>query len=119
MSAPGRRRRTAGRRPGNRRIGDSRWLHSPRVRRQEEALFESGQPPRLARRLACGVAAAVALALPTGAMAAAPPQPYGKHDAGGFRNVLPPAQGANASVQDIIAFRRPAECRPTATTSLG
>src|SRR5215211_2985831 len=118
-SARGGRRRTAGRRQGNRRIGGSRWLHAPRVRRQEEALFEAGQPPRLARRLACGVATAVALALPTGAMAAAPPQPYGKHDAGGFRNVLPPAQGANASLQDIIAFEATGRRPPHSDDQLG
>ncbi|HKH14109.1 MAG TPA: penicillin acylase family protein, partial [Solirubrobacterales bacterium] len=65
------------------------------------------------------MATAVALALPTGAMAAAPPQPYGKHDAGGFRNVLPPAQGANASLQDIIAFQATGRMPPHSDDQLG
>src|SRR4051812_5724191 len=44
-------------------------------------------------------------AAPTSAAAAGPePQPYGAHDAGGFRNVLPPGQGHNANLGDIAAF---------------
>src|SRR5215208_3791870 len=83
------------------------------MRRQEEALFRSGPPPRTARRLAYGVLAAAALAFPAGAAAAvAPPQPYGHHDAGGFLNVLPPAQGTNANLQDIIAFESTGKMPP-------
>jgi acyl-homoserine lactone acylase PvdQ len=88
------------------------------MRRQEEALFRSGQPPRFARRLAYGVLAAVLLALPAGASAAAQPQPYGKNDAGGFRNVLPPAQGANASIDEIAAFQATGKLPPHARDQL-
>ena len=43
-------------------------------------------------------AAALALALLPSAASAATPQPYGTHDAGGFRNVLPPERpGSRAS----------------------
>src|SRR5436190_821641 len=82
------------------------------VRRQEEALFGSGEPPRLARRLACGVMAAVALALPASAMAGAPVEPYGKHDSGGFRNVLPPAQGTDANLAQIAQFEATGKMPP-------
>src|SRR5215212_10313285 len=83
------------------------------MRRQEEALFfGSGQPPRSARRLACWVLAAVALALPASAAAAAPVEPYAKHDAGGFRNVLPPAQGTNANINQIGQFEATGKMPP-------
>jgi acyl-homoserine lactone acylase PvdQ len=82
------------------------------MRRQEEALFRSGQPPRVARRLAYAAIAAIALALPASAMAAAPVEPYGKHDAGGFRNVLPPGQGANANAAQIAQFEATGKVPP-------
>ena len=48
-------------------------------------------------------AACVATVAP--AAAAGPePDPYGTHDAGGFRNVLPPGQGHNANASDLLAF---------------
>jgi acyl-homoserine lactone acylase PvdQ len=59
------------------------------------------------------------LALPVGAMAAASPEPYGKHDAGGFRNVLPPAQGGNASLHDITVFEATGEKPPNSDDQLG
>ena len=74
------------------------------MRRQEEALLRSGQPPRIARRLAYVVLAVVALALPAWSMAAAPVEPYGKHDAGGFRDVLPPGQRVDANAAQISQF---------------
>jgi acyl-homoserine lactone acylase PvdQ len=39
-----------------------------------------------------------------GASAAPSPSPYRHNDFGGFRNVLPPAQGANANLAQIAAF---------------
>jgi acyl-homoserine lactone acylase PvdQ len=65
------------------------------------------------------VLTAAALVVPATAMAAPPPQPYGKHDAGGFRNVLPPAQGANANLQDIIAFQATGRMPPHSDDQLG
>jgi acyl-homoserine lactone acylase PvdQ len=65
------------------------------------------------------VLAAAALAIPASAVAAAPTQPYGKHDSGGFRNVLPPAQGTNASLQDIIAFESTGKLPPHTQDQLG
>jgi acyl-homoserine lactone acylase PvdQ len=79
----------------------------------------SGQPPRSARRLAFGVLAAIVLAFPASAMAAAPTQPYGKHDAGGFRNVLPPAQGTNANINQIGQFESTGKLPPHAQDQLG
>jgi acyl-homoserine lactone acylase PvdQ len=39
------------------------------------------------------------------AVAAGPaPEPYGAHDSGGFRNVLPAGQGHNANLSDLAAF---------------
>src|SRR6266508_2063907 len=38
------------------------------------------------------------------AAATVQPEPYGTHDAGGFRNVLPPGQGHNANASDLLAF---------------
>src|SRR5437763_11894476 len=74
------------------------------MRRMEEALFRCGWPPRFARRFALGMALAT-LSLPASAAAAGPqPEPYGAHDAGGFRNVLPPAQGTDANTAQIGAF---------------
>jgi acyl-homoserine lactone acylase PvdQ len=89
------------------------------MRRQEEALFGPGQPPRTARRLAFGVLAAIALAFPASAIAAAPIQPYGKHDAGGFRNVLPPAQGTNANLNQITQFEATGKMPPHTQDQLG
>jgi acyl-homoserine lactone acylase PvdQ len=100
-------------------MGTHSSLNSPRMRRREEALFGSGQPPRSARRLALGVLAAVALGLPASAAAAPPAQPYGKHDAGGFRNVLPPAQGANATLDQIIAHQATGKMPPHSDDQLG
>jgi acyl-homoserine lactone acylase PvdQ len=60
-------------------------------------------PPR--SPLAATAAVLAALIIPGSAHARAPePQPYGKHDAGGFLNILPPAQGANANALEIAAF---------------
>src|SRR3954452_1239147 len=89
------------------------------VRRQEEALFGSGKPPRFARRLTCGVLAAVALAFPAGAVAGAPIEPYGKHDSGGFRNVLPPAQGTDANLNQILQFEATGKMPPHTQDQLG
>jgi acyl-homoserine lactone acylase PvdQ len=36
---------------------------------------------------------------------AAPPQPYGTNDAGGFRNVLPPGENGLANLAQIFSFR--------------
>jgi acyl-homoserine lactone acylase PvdQ len=45
------------------------------------------------------------LLVPAGAALAAPtPEPYGKHDSGGFHNVLPPGEGGLANVAQIAAF---------------
>jgi acyl-homoserine lactone acylase PvdQ len=54
-------------------------------------------------RGAAVVCALVALALPASAVAAPRPQPYGKNDAGGFRDVLPP--GTNGLVNGVDAAR--------------
>jgi len=58
------------------------------------------------RRGTKGTVAVVAW-LATVAIVAAPAsaqvQPYGTNDYGGFRNILPPGQGKNASVADILA----------------
>jgi acyl-homoserine lactone acylase PvdQ len=51
------------------------------------------------------IAAAALAAFATSAGAAPPtPGPYGQNDFGGFRNILPPAQGANANLAQIGAF---------------
>jgi acyl-homoserine lactone acylase PvdQ len=46
------------------------------------------------------------LAFPAATASAAPPTPgaYQQNDFGGFRNILPPAQGANANSNQIAAF---------------
>src|SRR5207249_5270452 len=45
------------------------------------------------------------LALPAAASAAPPvPQPYGKNDAGGFRDVLPPGTNGFDNAVDLAAF---------------
>ena len=61
----------------------------------------------------------MALALPAGAIAAPPAEPYGKHDAGGFRNVLPPAQGRNANLADIARFESTGQRPPHTDDQLG
>ena len=53
--------------------------------------------PRLAAHCPFGGCPASAGAAPT-------PQPYGTHDSGGFRNVLPPGQGGLANAAQIAAF---------------
>ena len=51
------------------------------------------------------VAALAASLLAAGAAVAAPaPQPYGKNDAGGFLNILPPGQNGHADAAQVIAF---------------
>jgi len=49
-------------------------------------------------------AAALLLALLPSFAAAATPQPYGTHDAGGFRNVLPPGEAGVESISQAISF---------------
>jgi acyl-homoserine lactone acylase PvdQ len=59
------------------------------------------------RRLGtAGLIAAAFLALSVANASAAPPTPapYHHNDFGGFRNILPPAQGANANLTQIGAF---------------
>jgi hypothetical protein len=46
----------------------------------------------------------VAALLVTVAPASAQVEPYGTNDYGGFRNILPPGQGSNASVTDIVSY---------------
>jgi acyl-homoserine lactone acylase PvdQ len=60
---------------------------------------------RLKRVSIVAVTGAAVVAL-TGASAGAAPQPgaYHKNDFGNFRNILPPAQGANANSAQIAAF---------------
>ncbi|MCU0298729.1 MAG: penicillin acylase family protein [Candidatus Nanopelagicales bacterium] len=55
------------------------------------------------RRLAVPIAAVSALAM--AAPANADPGTYGKNDAGGFRNVLPPGQNGLDTLGQILAFR--------------
>jgi acyl-homoserine lactone acylase PvdQ len=60
------------------------------------------------RRLgAVALVAGVFLALSAATATAAPPTPgaYKQNDYGGFRNILPPAQGANANASQIAAFQ--------------
>ncbi|MDX6637547.1 MAG: hypothetical protein QOJ01_1058, partial [Solirubrobacterales bacterium] len=61
---------------------------------------------RAKTRLLAGILSGVVLAavLPAAAIAAPTPKPYGYHDAGGFRNVLPPGEGTTANLSDILAF---------------
>jgi acyl-homoserine lactone acylase PvdQ len=44
------------------------------------------------------------LALAPAASAAPAPLPYGEHDAGGFRNILPPGQNGMANLPQLAAF---------------
>ena len=91
---------------GNWRPARGERLQSPRVRRLEEALFNGSEPPRGARRLIfVPILVILALALSAPASAAPTPQPYGTHDAGGFRNVLPNGQGSNANALQIAAYQ--------------
>src|SRR4051812_11724321 len=53
---------------------------------------------------AIALIALIAAVVPPAASAAVTPDPYGAHDAGGFRNVLPPGQGHDANLGDIAAF---------------
>jgi acyl-homoserine lactone acylase PvdQ len=50
------------------------------------------------------VAAVLAVFVPS-AGAAPAPRPYGHNDHGGFRNILPPAQGRNANLAQVAAFQ--------------
>jgi hypothetical protein len=49
------------------------------------------------------VAVWLAAAMLAAASASAQVQPYGTNDYGGFRNVLPPGQGTNASIAQIVS----------------
>jgi acyl-homoserine lactone acylase PvdQ len=59
------------------------------------------------RRLSAVALATGILALSAAAASAAPPTPgpYKHNDFGGFRNILPPAQGANANANQIAAHQ--------------
>jgi acyl-homoserine lactone acylase PvdQ len=60
------------------------------------------------RRLStAALATSVVVAFSAATVSAAPPTPgpYQKNDYRGFRNILPPAQGANANANQIAAFR--------------
>ena len=74
------------------------------MRRWGEARFGPGKPARTAAWLASGPVVVALLALAPAAAAAPSPEPYGSHDAGGFRNVLPPAQGRDVNSAEIAAF---------------
>ena len=64
--------------------------------------------------------AALALCLAAPAAAAPPqPEPYRAHDAGGFRNVLPPGQGTNATPAQIAAFEANGTYPPHTHDQLG
>ena len=59
-----------------------------------------------AGRAALAIATALAAWFFAGgaALAAPSPQPYGKNDAGGFLNILPPGQNGHADAGQVIAF---------------
>jgi len=59
--------------------------------------------PLVIRTALALVALAALLAAPAGQ--AAPPQPYGTNDAGGFRNVLPPGENGLDNLAQLFAFR--------------
>ncbi len=66
----------------------------------------------------CALASAGALA--GDAWAKAPtPQPYGTHDSGGFRNVLPPGENGLANTTDILQFELNHTYPPHAQDQLG
>jgi acyl-homoserine lactone acylase PvdQ len=68
-------------------------------------LSQSGASKNIGGRLSALVAVlATAVAMPATAPAAVNPEPYGTHDFGGFRNILPPAQGRNANAAEIFQF---------------
>lgn len=50
------------------------------------------------------IAVAILAIFATGASAAPTPGAYQHNDFGGFRNILPPAQGADANIAQIAAF---------------
>ena len=63
------------------------------------------------RRISTAALAISAVALSAATASAAPtPGPYQQNDYRGFRNVLPPAQGANANANQIAAHQ--ASCQP-------
>jgi acyl-homoserine lactone acylase PvdQ len=61
------------------------------------------------RRLSAAALATSVVAFSAATASAAPPTPgpYQQYDFGGFRNILPPAQGANANAQQIADFQDP------------
>jgi hypothetical protein len=68
---------------------------------------------RVFRRLsAVALATSVAAFSAATASAAPTPGPYKLNDFGGFRNVLPPAQGANANANQIAAHQASCEAPP-------
>ncbi len=56
------------------------------------------------RRAAAVIVLALGLAAPAVARAAPEPLAYGEHDAGGFRNILPPGQSGLANGPQLAAF---------------
>ena len=64
--------------------------------------------------------ALVAAVAPATALAAPPtPQPYGAHDSGGFRNILPPGENGLANAAQIAAFELNHTYPPHANDQLG
>jgi acyl-homoserine lactone acylase PvdQ len=57
--------------------------------------------------LSFSLAALALLALVVPVASAAPPQPYGTNDAGGFRNVLPPGENGLDNFAQLLAFKGP------------
>jgi len=68
----------------------------------------SGTAPPEGAAVQTGARATLALAaslIAAAAAAAAPsPQPYGKNDAGGFLNILPPGQHGHPDAAQVFAF---------------
>src|SRR5207249_7605700 len=76
----------------------------------------------IALRAAAAIAAVVtALAVAPAISRADPPTPgqYGEHDAGGFRNILPPGEGANVSLDQILRFEGDGTYPPHANDQMG
>jgi hypothetical protein len=58
----------------------------------------------LARPLAGAALCVLCLALPAAAAAAVTPEPYGTHDAGGFRNVLPAGENGLDNATQLAEY---------------
>ena len=87
----------------NRRIARRMCLSSPAVRRLKGR-------PGLATALILMAGSLVALC-PAGAAARAV-EPYGHHDAGGFRNVLPPGENGTDNAVELAAFEANGDLPP-------